>query len=154
LHFPRPGPGSCRLSAPHGPGAAGAGGALRAAGAAAAAAGFTRDAGIEAAAGDAVQGLALRLAVAQRLIWLSYLFEPGFNTKLDATHLTFQCHPHHLMGTVHFFSSHGWINAMNGHIGGSVHKNPSLSHGSYGQLEILGREVWKFAHRLIDQHLI
>jgi hypothetical protein len=29
-----------------------------------------------------------------------------------------------------------------------------LSHGSYGQLEILGREVWKFAHRLIDQHLI
>ena len=42
---------------------------------------------------------------------------------------------------------------MNGHIGGSVHKNPSLSHGSYGQLEILGREVWKFAHRLIDKRL-
>ena len=86
MHFPRPGPGSCRLPAPHGPGAAGAGGALRAAGAAAAAAGFTRDASIEAAAGDAVQGLALRLAVAQRLFDL--FFESCFNAKLNAKHFS------------------------------------------------------------------
>ena len=52
----RPSPGGRRLPAPHGPGAAGAGRALRAAGAAAAAAGFARDAGIEAAAGDAIPG--------------------------------------------------------------------------------------------------
>ena len=64
LIYPRPGPGRRRLSAPHGPGAAGAGRALGAAGAAAATAGFARDAGIETAAGDAVRDLALRLAVA------------------------------------------------------------------------------------------
>ena len=40
-HLARPSPGSRRLPAPHGPGAAGAGGALCAAAAADAAAGFT-----------------------------------------------------------------------------------------------------------------
>ena len=60
--FRRPGPGGRRLPAPHGPCAAGAGRALRAAGAAAAAAGFARDAGVEAAAGDAVRGLAFKVS--------------------------------------------------------------------------------------------
>ena len=67
FHLPRPGPGRRRLSVPHGPGETGAGRALGAAGAAAAAARFAGDAGVEAAAGDAVRGLALRLAVAPRL---------------------------------------------------------------------------------------
>ena len=84
MHLPRPGPGSRRLSAPHGLGAAGAGRALGAARAAAAAAGFARDAGVETAAGDAVRGLVLRLTVAQRLVDLvDLLFEPGFNTRYD-----------------------------------------------------------------------
>ena len=64
----RPGPSRRRFPAPHGLGAAGAGRAPRAARAAAAAAGFARDAGVEAAAGDAVRRLALRLAVSQRLV--------------------------------------------------------------------------------------
>ena len=82
----RPSPSGRRFPAPHGPGAAGAGGALRVAGAAAAAAGFARDAGFETAAGDAVRGLALRLAVAPRLVVL--LFEPTFNAKLNAKHVS------------------------------------------------------------------
>ena len=82
--FRRPGPGGRRLPAPHGPCAAGAGRALRVAGAAAAAAGFARDAGIEAAAGDASRSLALRLAVAQRLV--NMFFEACFSAKLNAKH--------------------------------------------------------------------